>query len=100
MPERVEFLNYTCVRDKEVAAIGEHGKDGAKNSLPVAPGGEVFARCTKLSDCSERGLGKCQLSSEVGRGLDRRGEPEAEPPYSLGWGKEHGVNHYRGKGNI
>jgi len=31
MPEQVEFLKCGCVRDKEVTAIGEDRKDGAKN---------------------------------------------------------------------
>jgi len=31
VPERVEFLKCACVRDKEVAAIGEDRKYGAKN---------------------------------------------------------------------
>ena len=31
MLERVEFLKCACVWDKEVAAIGEDRKDGAKN---------------------------------------------------------------------
>ena len=83
MPERVEFLKCACIRDKEVAAIGEDRQDGAKNQFSVAPGGEAFASGTKLPDCSERGLGKCRPSSEVDRGLDRRREPVAKPPYSL-----------------
>ena len=83
MPKRVEFLKCACVRDKEVSAIGEYPKDGAENKFSVAPGGEAFASCTKLPDCSERGLGKSQPSSEVGRGLDRRRELVAKPPHSL-----------------
>jgi len=41
-----------------------------------------------------------QPSTNVDGGLDRRGEPVAKLPYSLGFCEKHDVDHYGGKGNI
>jgi len=59
MPEGVEFLKSSCVRNKQVTAVGKNRKDGAEDQLPVVPGGEAFASCAELTDRSERGFGKC-----------------------------------------
>ena len=82
-PERVEFLTSGCVRKNKVAAVGENRKDGAEDQLSVAPGGEAFASCTELSDCSKRGFRYPQLSQEMNRGMSSRGEPIVQPPHNL-----------------